>query len=407
MRFRTIAMIAAAGCIGWAMAARSDAQTTERNTYFFQRDRHLLYVALPGTLEGGSFRNGVGIVVLDVNNNYGFVKRIPTWDVPGSGYAEQLAGVAASPQTNLIYLAARGRLGAIDLETDKMVWSYTYDGQCCERPQVTPDGTTLVVGSDLKDFWYVIDAKSGKLINKIHAPESMNAHNLNLSLDGSLAFMSPNGPVLSIGDVRTAKTIKTIRFSDNVRPFVINHDASLIYANLNNLLGFEIADVKAGKVIQRVEVPGFGWREFWAQPNRPYVAHGCPSHGIALTLDEKEVWIVDGIRNFIHIFDNTTPKPVIVDSIATTGGPMWITVGLDGKFAYVSSGDVIDMKTRKIVAQMKDEYGRQMASEKLLDMFFADRKLVRVSNQFGNGDAAVQSRLGSSKGTVASVGTGK
>jgi len=382
----------AAGCIGWVIAQAYADQTKERNTYFFQRDRHLLYVALPGTLEGGAYRNGIGIVVLDVNNNYSFVKRIPTWDVPGSGYPEQLAGVAASPQTNLIYLATRGRLGAIDLETDKMVWSHTYDGECCERPQVTPDGTTIVVGSDLKDFWYVIDAKTGKLINKIHAPQSPNAHNLNLSPDGLLAFMSPNGPVLSIGDVKTAKTIKTIRFSDNVRPFVINHDASLIYANLNNLLGFEIADVKAGAVIQRVEVPGFGWREFWNQPNRPYVPHGCPSHGIALTPDEKEIWIVDGIRNFIHIFDNTKATPVIVDSISTTGGPMWITVGLDGKFAYVSSGDVIDMKTHKIVAQMKDEYGRQMASEKLLDMFFADRKLVRVSNQFGNGDASAVGR---------------
>jgi DNA-binding beta-propeller fold protein YncE len=262
-------------------------------------------------------------------------------------------------------------------------------------------GWNALSWSDLKDFWYVIDAKSGKLINRIHAPESMNAHNLNLSLDGSLAFMSPNGPVLSIGEVKTAKTIKTIRFSDNVRPFVINHDASLIYANLNNLLGFEIADVKSGKVIQRVEVPGFGWREFWAQPNRPYVAHGCPSHGIALTPDEREVWIVDGIRNFIHIFDNTKPTPVIVDSIATTGGPMWITVGLDGKFAYVSSGDVIDMKTRKIVAQMKDRTAADTA--KSFHMFLP----IELRQTSSVNRCGVQSRLGSNKGTVAAAGTGK
>jgi hypothetical protein len=61
--------------------------------------------------------------------------------------------------------------------------------------------------------------------------------------------------------------------------------------------------------------------------------------------------------------------------------------GLDGKLAYVSSGDVIDMKTRKIVGQLKDECGRTMHSEKLLDMVFADGKLTRVVNQFGNGDA--------------------
>ena len=44
---------------------------------------------------------------------------------------------------------------------EQKVWENTYDGTCCERPEITPDGRTLVVGSDLKDFWYVIDAQSG------------------------------------------------------------------------------------------------------------------------------------------------------------------------------------------------------------------------------------------------------
>jgi hypothetical protein len=43
------------------------------------------------------------------------------------------------------------------------------------------------------------------------------------------------------------------------------------------------------------------------------------------------------------------------------------------------------MKSRKIIGQMKDEYGRTMYSEKLLDMMFNNGKLVRVANQFGNG----------------------
>jgi hypothetical protein len=43
------------------------------------------------------------------------------------------------------------------------------------------------------------------------------------------------------------------------------------------------------------------------------------------------------------------------------------------------------MKTRKIAAQMKDEYGRAMYSEKPLDMMFTNGKLTRVANQFGNG----------------------
>src|SRR5947209_12783365 len=78
------------------------------------REKELIYVTLPGTLEGSPDANGSGIVVLDAKNNYNFVKRIPTWFYPASVNPEQIAGVTASPVTQMIYVAARGRLGAID-----------------------------------------------------------------------------------------------------------------------------------------------------------------------------------------------------------------------------------------------------------------------------------------------------
>ena len=126
--------------------------------------------------------------------------------------------------------------------TDKMVWSVTLDGKCCERPQVTPDGKIVVVGGDLQDYWYEVDARTGRLIGKLEAPESPNSHNLNLSADGKTAFMSPNNKVLTISDVKSRKVIKTIRFPDNVRVFVLNKDSTRIYANNNNFLGFLIGE---------------------------------------------------------------------------------------------------------------------------------------------------------------------
>lgn len=96
----------------------------------------LICVTLPGTLVGSWDANGNGIVVLDARNNYNFIKRIPTWNVPASRNPEQVAGVTASSVTQMIYVATRGRLGAIDLNTEKMIWENAYDGQCCERRQV-------------------------------------------------------------------------------------------------------------------------------------------------------------------------------------------------------------------------------------------------------------------------------
>ena len=365
-------------------------------------EKELIYVTLPGTLEGSWDQNGNGIVVLDASNNYSFVKRIPTWDIPASSYPEQVAGVTASPVTQMIYVATRGRLAAWDLTTEKKAWENAYDGTCCERPQVSPDGSFMYVGSDLKDFWYVVNPKTGDLITKVVSPKSPGAHNLNLSADGKLAFMAPNGKVMGIADTTTHTLLKTIAFQDNVRVFVVNHDSSLIYTNLNNLLGYVVADVKTGEIVQKVEVQGFGWPANWNVKPRPRIPHGCPSHGIALINNEKEVWLDDGLNNVIHVFDNTQVPAKEIASIKTTGGAYWITPSVDGRVAYVSSGDVIDTKTRKIIGQLKDEYGRLMRSEKLLDMVFAKGKLTQVSNQFGNGAVADDSCCGPATAAVAS-----
>jgi hypothetical protein len=62
-------------------------------------------------------------------------------------------------------------------------------------------------------------------------------------------------------------------------------------------------------------------------------------------------------------------------------------MGLDGKLAYMASGDVVDVKTHKIVGLLRDEYGRHMDSEKVLDLAFnLDGKLVRKVNEFAIGD---------------------
>ena len=364
---------------------------------FGKRDRRLVYVAVPGGSAGGQYSsemNGVGIVALDVDRNFEFVKRIPTWNVAASMSPEEVSGIAASRATNMIYLATRGRLAAFDLGTDQKVWENTYDGTCCERPEVTPDGKTLVVGSDLRDFWYVIDAQSGTLKGKIQAPKSMFAHNMALSPDGNTVFMAPNGVTMTVGDVPSMKALKTITFSDHVRPFVINHDATRVYANLNNLLGFEIADVKTGEVIKRIEAPAEMWKAKWGDVRQRFYGHGCPSHGIALTPDESEIWVVDNINYGVLVYDNTGEWPVLKTTFATTASADWVTMGLDGRYAFLSSSDVVDIKTKKIVGQMKDEYGKPMHSEKYLEMSFSDGKLVRTVSQFGEGiPSAVQARL--------------
>jgi len=362
---------------------------------FLRKGQELVYIATPGGVSDdadSAVYNGEGIIVLDPKAHYAFVKRIPLQNLPASLKPEDVAGMMASPATNMVYISTRGHLIALDLATDKVVWNNTYEpiGTCCERGQVTPDGLTLEVGSNLQNFHRVIDAKTGKVKGIIPTPQSPNNHNMVMSPDGKTVFDAPNGVTLTVASMETMKPIKTITFSDHIRPLVINSDATRVYANLNNLLGFEIADVKSGKVIKRVEVPGNMWKAKWADPNRVFFGHGAPMHAIGLTPDESELWIGDAINDQLLVFDNEghdnwkldMRKRVKLDHSAD-----WITMGLDGKRAYLSSGDVIDVASHKIVGKLKDEWGHLIHSEKFLDMSFdAKGHLLRVVNQFANGD---------------------
>src|SRR5882724_2310373 len=102
-----------AGGLGMVLTMYGQAPRAESNSYLHgPPDKELIYVTLPGTLEGSADRNGTGIVVLDARDNYNFVKRIQTWDVPASKNSEQVSGVTASPVTQMIYVATRGRLAA-------------------------------------------------------------------------------------------------------------------------------------------------------------------------------------------------------------------------------------------------------------------------------------------------------
>ena len=124
--------------------------------------------------------------------------------------------------------------------------------------------------------------------------------------------------------------------------------------NVNELLGFEIGDLNTGKKLHRVEVPGF--------KKGPVKRHGCPSHGIGLTPDEKEIWVVDAFNQRVHVFDaHRRCRRSTCKASPLREQPGWVTFSLDGKFAYPSTGEVIDTATKKIVATLADEKQRPSA----------------------------------------------
>ena len=77
--------------------------------------------------------------------------------------------------------------------------------------------------------------------------------------------------------------------------------------------------------------------------------------------------------------------PKKIASILLRDQPGWITFSIDGRYAYPSTGDVIEVKTRKVLMGLTDEKGAAVQSEKLLEIDFAGDVPARVGNQFGIG----------------------
>jgi len=340
-----------------------------------KKEKHLLYVANPG-IRNYEENGGVGVVIYDIDDGYKFVKRIPTWEVPAGQKPENVKGIAASAKTGKVYVTTLNHMIALDAITGQKLWDKTYEGGC-DRLAISPDGKLLYVPQLEGPFWTVVNASTGAVITKIETKSA--SHNTIYSHDGSHVYMAGlKSPLLSIADTKKHAVSSTVGpFSDSIRPFTVNGSDTLCYVNVNKLLGFEVGDIKTGKMLHRVEVEGY--------KQGPVKRHGCPSHGIALTPDEKELWLADGANNFVHVFDNTVMPPKQMQSIKLRDSPGWLSFSLDGSVAYSSTGEIIDVASKKVVATLKDEVGREVQSEKMLDIIVANGKVIRAGNQFGVG----------------------
>ncbi|HXE11135.1 MAG TPA: hypothetical protein VN633_03385 [Bryobacteraceae bacterium] len=345
--------------------------------------RHLLYVASPGIrnyLEYG----GVGILVFDADDGYKFVRRIPTWPVPEGKKAENVKGIVASAKTGIVYVTSLDSMIAIDAVTGKTLWSKSYPGGC-DRMAISPDGTVLYIPELEGPAWHVVNAATGDVITTIET--NSGSHNTVWSVDGHYVYLAGlKSPLLSIADSNTNRVVKTVGpFENVIRPFTVNGRGSLVFVNVNGLLGFEVGDLQTGKKLYHVEVQGY--------KKGPVKRHGCPSHGIALTPDERELWLADCANDAIHVFDSTVMPPKQLTTIKARDCVGWVSFSMDGKVAYSSTGEIIDVATKKVIASLRDENGHEVQSEKVLDLVIEDGKVVRAGNQFGVGKQRENSRL--------------
>lgn len=334
----------------------------------------LLYVVCPGIRNYLEF-GGAGILVFDIDKGHKFVKRIAT-TASKEEKPRNIKGVIACPATKKLHFTTPETLYCFDLVTEKTEWAKELPNGC-DRLAAPPDGKTLFVPSFEKDTWNVVEALTGKVITSIETKSG--AHNTICGLDGKRAYLAGlRSPLLFVVDTQTHQIVDKVGpFAASIRPFTVNGAQTLCVVNVNECLGFEVGDLKTGKKLHRVEVPGF--------QKGMTKRHGCPSHGVGMTPDETEVWVVDAFNERVHVFDFTMMPPKYKASVKLREQPGWVTFSLDGKFAYPSTGEVIDTATKKIVAALADETGKEVHSEKMVEIHFRDGQPVTAGDQFGLG----------------------
>jgi len=336
--------------------------------------KHYLYVAVPGIRDYLGY-GGHGILVFDMDHQHRFVKRIKMGGMHPNGTPSNVKGIAVSLPLNSLYVSTIESLQRIDLTTDKIIWEKKFDGGC-DRMSISPDGKTMYLPSFENTFWNVVDCATGDVIKKI--PVNKRAHNTIYAASGKYVFLDDiASPWLYIADPNSHELVTKIGpFANYVRPFTIDAKEQRAYVTVDSLLGFEVGEISSGKKIAHVVVQGWD-----AGPVR---RHGNPSHGIGLTPDEKELWLCDGHNMRMHIF-STTPPYQQLTTIPVQDMPGWITFSIDGRYAYPSSGEVIDVKTRKILLTLQDEFNNSVQSEKMLEIDFENSRPVKAGDQFGIG----------------------
>jgi DNA-binding beta-propeller fold protein YncE len=335
---------------------------------------HYLYVAVPGIRDYLGY-GGHGLLVFDMDHQHHFVKRIETRGFHPDGKPSNVKGIAVSIPLNSIYVSTIESLQRIDLTSGKIIWEKTLDGGC-DRISISPDGKTMYLPSFESKTWTVLDCKTGDIIKVINGFNK--SHNTLYGLSGERVYLDDlASPWLKIADTKTNTVVgKVGPFGNFIRPFTVNGKETRAYVTVDSLLGFEVGDINTGKKIARITVEGWN--------TGPVRRHGDPSHGIALTPDEKELWVCDGFNMRLHVFGSIAPYQQLT-TIPLQDMPGWILFSLDGKYAYPSSGEVIDVKTRKVLSTLKDEFNNSVASEKMVEVDFKDGKAIKAGDQFGMG----------------------
>jgi YVTN family beta-propeller protein len=286
-------------------------------------------------------------------------------------------------------------------ESDQLVEVDPYTYKELRRITVDPkvhglapsaDGTKLYITSDKTGNLQVVDVRLGRVTEQVRVGNDPNQ--LTLSKDGRYAYVPVRGEniiaVVQLAPLRVVKRLPSpagphdaytaangsrvyvgaqygggivvinpanqevlhvIPTAAGVRPLRPSRDGRTLYVALSRLVGYVVVDPATREVTRRVElgtltdgVPN-PYKDTW-------------THDLALTLDERELWLTDDANDLIRVVRLADHKEVA--RIPTGHFPHWFAMRPDGKVLFASlwfsdAVAVLDVANRKVITNIQFE----------------------------------------------------
>jgi DNA-binding beta-propeller fold protein YncE len=272
-----------------------------------------------------------------------------------------LKRITVGPNPHGLSATADGRTVHVSLERfaeprGELVWvdtrTFTITGRLELGPQsqeqdCTPDGKWIYVPC-ADGSWHVVDGVEKREVTTVRT--GGRPHNTVASPDGKRMYLSPMGypHAVSVVDIEKGhQIIAEIPYKDVTRPPAITSDERLFFQNIDNMLGFQVADIAQRKVIKTIE--------HFIPPERR--GETSRSHGLGVRPDQKEIWTCNVEHHLVHVHEMSSGDYKEIATITLPGSVYWLSFSPDSRFCFVSVRSnrqvaVIDCVSKNIVTML-------------------------------------------------------
>jgi DNA-binding beta-propeller fold protein YncE len=333
-----------------------------------------LYAVNESATERGS------ISVYDIDAGHRLIRTIATV----AGVAD-VRGVAASAVTGRLYVAYLNAAGVgmgycLDLYTDKVLWNRAIPPGV-DRLAIRPDGRLLYVPTyeeGSAEFINIVDAATGEPVRRVYF--SNRSHDAQYPLSGPIfqetKATDGSGNYLYRIDPQSYAVKRVGPYSGVLGPYAVDGASRYAVSDVYHLWGMAVTDLVTGRIVTA--------RVADHPPGDPGLLHG-----IGWTPDQREVWQNSTQADpHVYVWDMRDPMaPVLKDRLTLRSGrgSHWLTFDIKGDFAYVAPNKKSADRTEIFDPRTHASLGTIGGSEDLLEIDFANGKIIGVGDQYGIG----------------------